>query len=254
MPRRSHRSRTAARLSGRDSARAAAFRLGSQIKAARKRRHWNQGDLGDKLGLSGARVGQIERGAGVGASLEVWFAFAAAVDIPLFVELRRDRLEEVIDAGHLSIQELVLRFGRQVGAIRSFELPTRPQNPSLSVDVHLRDDARRLLVINECWNVFGDVNASVRSTRRKIAEAEELAVAAGGDRGPYRVAACWIVRDTRRNREILARYPEVFASTFTGSSRQWVQALTRPGSMPPEGIGLIWCDVRATRLSAWRRG
>ena len=44
--------------------------------------------------------------------------------------------------------------------------------------------------------------------------------------------------------------PEVFASRFPGSSR--VEALTR-GDPPPAEPGLVWCDVSATRLFAWRR-
>jgi hypothetical protein len=150
------------------------------------------------------------------------------------------------------MQELALRLGRETGRARTFELPTRPANPSHSIDVCLRDDAQRFLIIEECWNMFGNINASVRSTRRKIAEAAELAVAVGGDEGLYRVAAVWIVRDTWRNREILARYPEVFSSAFTGSSRGWVRALS-VGGAPPEEMGLVWCDVRATRLFTWRR-
>jgi hypothetical protein len=93
----------------------------------------------------------------------------------------------------------------------------------------------------------------VRSTRRKIAEAEQLAVALGGETGPYRVAAVWIVRDTRRNREILTRYPEVFAAAFTGSSRQWVAALTTAEARAPAELGLVWCDRAAPRLFGWRR-
>lgn len=209
--------------------------------------------LGEKVGLGASRIGQIERGDGTGVALEIWFALGHALDIPLAVELGRDQFLEPFDAGHLGIQELGLRLGRQTGFNRTFELPTRPSNPALSVDVGLRNDERRFLIIEECWNSFGSINASVRSTRRKIAEAEQLAVAAGGDRGPYRVAAVWIVRDTRRNREILARYPEVFASTFTGSSSQWVASLTRPGVSPPAEMGLVWCDVRATRVFAWRQ-
>ena len=98
---------------------------------------------------------------------------------------------------------------------------------------------------------MGDVGAAARATNRKLAEAEQLAVAIGGDR-PYRVAGCWIVRATRRNRELVARYPEVFASRFPGSSAGWVAALTR-GTEPPREPGLVWCDVRTTRLFAWRR-
>jgi hypothetical protein len=162
-------------------------------------------------------------------------------------------LEEPTDAGHLGIQELVLRLGRSTGRTRTFELPTRPADPALSVDVGLRDDRQRVLMLNECWNTFGSINAAVRSTKRKVAETENLAVAIAGDSAPYRVAACWIVRDTKRNRELLARYPEIFASTFTGSSAAWVRALTDSDAPPPVGLGLVWCDLRATRLFAWRK-
>ena len=78
-------------------------------------------------------------------------------------------------------------------------------------------------------------------------------MAIGGEAGAYRVAACWIVRDTRRNREILARYPEVFAAALTGSSAKWVRALTRPGATVPTEPGLVWCAGNATRVFAWRR-
>lgn len=253
MPRSTGLSRAGARVEGRRLARLATTGLGASVRAARKRRGWSQQQLAKRIGLTHGRVGQIERNESAGPSLEVWYALGNALEMPFKAEFARDKAEEPLDAGHLGIQDLALRLGRALGFTRTFELSTRPANPSLSIDVGLRDDTRRLLIIEECWNTFGNINASIRSTRRKIAEAEELAVAAGGDRGPYRVAACWIVRDTRRNREIVARYPEVFASTFTGSSRQWVAALTRQGVSPPEELGLVWCDLRATRLFAWRK-
>jgi transcriptional regulator with XRE-family HTH domain len=227
--------------------------LGGQVRTARRRRRWTLGQLGQKVDLTPARLSQIERGDGAGASLEVWFALSQALGIPLRVELGRDAVEDTADAGHLAMQELMLRLGRETGRGRMFELATRSTNPTYSIDVCTRDDPQRLLIIEECWNTFGNVNASVRSTRRKIAEAGELAAAIGGERGPYRVAACWIVRDTRRNREILARYPEVFTNVFAGSSAGWVRALTSKVVSPPAEIGLVWCDLRATRLFAWRR-
>ena len=48
------------------------------------------------------------------------------------------------------------------------------------------------------------------------------------------------------------RYPELFASRFPGSSRGWVDALTK-GTPPPGQPGLVWSDVAGTRLFAWRR-
>ena len=168
-------------------------------------------------------------------------------------EFARDRIEEPVDAGHLGMQELMLRLGRESGRARAFELPTRSASSAYSIDVCLRDDVQRVLFIEECWNTFGNINAAVRSTRRKIAEAEQLAVAIGGELGAYRVAAVWIVRDTRRNREILGRYPEVFSSAFTGPSRAWVRCLTARGVSVPAEMGLVWSDLGSTRLFAWRK-
>jgi hypothetical protein len=61
-----------------------------------------------------------------------------------------------------------------------------------------------------------------------------------------------VVRATARNRQLVARYPEVFASRFPGSSIGWVRALAT-GTEPPAEPGLVWCDANATRLYAWRR-
>ncbi|HLB45090.1 MAG TPA: helix-turn-helix transcriptional regulator [Candidatus Limnocylindrales bacterium] len=226
---------------------------GEQIAKARKRRGWPQRVLAHKLGISQARESQIEAGKGGGVPPDMWYAFASALGIPFRMEFGRDAVQELEDAGHLEMQEFMLRLGRATGFNGGFELATRPSNPAYSVDVGLRDDARRLLVLEECWNTFGNIGASVRSTRRKIAEAEALAVAAGGDGGPYLVSGCWIVRDTARNRAVLERYPEVFESTFTGPSGAWVRALTEPGALPPTGLGLVWCDPRRGRLTPWWR-
>jgi HTH-type transcriptional regulator/antitoxin HipB len=230
-----------------------ALALGRQVRAARNRRGLTQAALAERVGVHQSHVSKIERGLGGRFPLELWLAVASALGISLRVELGRDPIQEPPDAGHLAMQELALRLGRETGRTRTFELPTRPTDPALSVDVCLRDDRRRILVLEECWNTFGSINASARSTRRKIAEAEQLAATIGGPGPAYRVAACWIVRDTRRNRELLARYPEIFASTFTGSSAAWVRALTTDEVEPPADLGLVWTDVRATRLIAWRR-
>lgn len=253
MPRRDRSSRAVARLEGRRRAAALALELGASIRTARKRRRWSQATLAAKVDLTQSRIAQLERGTVAGSSLEVWLALAEALRLPLRVELGRDPVQEPEDAGHLAIQELSLRLGRLTERQRMFELSTRPASPSFSIDVCLRDDSLRVLFIEECWNTFGNINAAVRSTRRKIAEAQQFAVAAGGENGAYRVAAVWVVRDTRRNRDLLARYPEVFAAAFTASSRQWVEALTKKGVAPPGELGLVWCDLRATRLFAWRR-
>lgn len=174
-----------------------------------------------------------------------------ALGRPLGVEFSRPIAGDTTDAGHLAIQELVLRLGRVAGFARSFEVPTKPADPSRSTDVGLRDDRRRTMILVECWNTIGDLGAAARATSRKVAEAEALAVAVGGER-PFTVRAVWVIRATARNRALVARYPEVFAARFPGSSARWVAALTR-GKEPPAEPGLAWTDVGASRLYAWRR-
>jgi hypothetical protein len=119
------------------------------------------------------------------------------------------------------------------------------------VDVGLCWDSQQRMVLVECWNTFGDVGAATRSTNRKRSELEDLAV---GRWGPdATVGVVWVVRASARNRALLQRYPEIFASRFPGSSRGWLEALT-VGAAPPEEPGLVWCDVGATRIFEWRRG
>jgi hypothetical protein len=62
------------------------------------------------------------------------------------------------------------------------------------------------------------------------------------------------VRDAPRNRAVLARYPEIFDATFTGSSGEWVKALITATAPVPRQLGLVWCDPRRGRLSVWRGG
>jgi len=232
-------------------------RLGGELRDARHRRRLTQEQLGGRAGLSRSAISTIERGHGGSHTLDTWQRLALAVDRPMRIELRRDALEEPADAGHLAIQELVMRDGRRAGYGGHFELRTRPSDPSRSTDVGLRDDRARVLILVECWNTFGDIGAAVRSTKRKRAEAAEVAIAIGGAR-PYRVFSCCVVRDVERNRRLVARYPELFASTFLGSSTHWLKALTEPAGAtarkdPPAELGLVWCDAWATRLFAWRR-
>ena len=110
----------------------------------------------------------------------------------------------------------------------------------------MRDDPNRTLILQEIWNRFDDFGRAVRSTDRKTAETAALAAAIGGD-NPYRVASCWLLVDNAGNRQMLRRFPEVFASRFPGSSLKWVDALTNGGPVPNDA-GIAWLDLRVSRL------
>ena len=182
--------------------------------------------------------------------MDAWQRLALAVGRPLVVTLQQDVAGDTLDAGHLAMQELVLRVGRGAGYTGTFELTTRAAEAWRSADVGLADPRHRRLIHVECWNTIGDIGAAVRSSNRKRAELADLAIARGGEDAT--VGLVWVVRASSRNRALVARYPEVFARAFPGSSRAWLAALS-DGATPPADAGLVWSDVPATRLYAWRR-
>lgn len=215
----------------------------------RLRRRWTQAALAERAGVGRLIVGRSERGVGP-LDLETLERVSMALEAALLVDLGRDLLEDVADAGHLAMQELVLRGARVAGFDTRFELPPRPAEPRRSIDVALASEARRLAIGVECWNTIGDVGAASRSSARKQAELEAHAVSRWG--AEARVRSVWVVRATARNQALIARYPEVFAARFPGSSKAWIETLMT-GSEPPGESGLVWSDVGATRLFAWRR-
>jgi transcriptional regulator with XRE-family HTH domain len=240
-----------ARVAGAAIATKVAAEVGAEMRASRRRRKMKQSRLAALAGISQGRLAAIEAGGGGGAPLEVWLALAQALGRYLRFEFGRDPQAELADAAHLDIQELLLRLGQAGGWGRRWELATRPADPARSADVALVDDGTRRIVLNECWNTFGDLGYAARSSDRKLAELREAAIVLGGDGEPYEVGMCWIVRDTAANRALMARYPHIFAARFPGSSLGWLRAITLGGSMPAEA-GLLWCDRHATRLYARR--
>lgn len=246
-----HGKRTKARVEGRQETAALVAALGRQVRAERRRRRLTQAVLGRRVGLSAARISEIERGEGLRAPLDVWVALGLVLGRPIAVAFSRG-IEESLpaDAGHLELQEAALRLVRRHGWIGTFELPTRPADPSHSVDVCVRDDRARRLIVLECWNRFGDLGAAARSTSRKLAETRELAVARYGEAASP-VHGCWLVRPTAANRALVRRYPELLASRFPGSSRAWARALDK-GTEPPAHPGFVWFDAATGKAAPVR--
>ncbi|MBM4408148.1 MAG: helix-turn-helix domain-containing protein [Chloroflexi bacterium] len=244
--------RTALHVAAEREAELLARTLGAQVRSARRARRWTQAQLGARVGLSQSRISSIEDGHGAGAPTGVWIALGIALGRPFAAAISWPLVPEPQDAGHLSAQELVLSLARRHGRPGAFELSTKPSDPSRSIDVGVRDDRRRVLIVNEISNRIDDLGQAVRDHRRKRAEAEGLAAVIGGDDGPYRVASCWIVRATAANCALVARYPRIIESTFPGSSRRWVAALVAGGD-PPLEPSLVWADLAGTRIYEHRR-
>ena len=223
--------------------------LGGDILAMRARRSWTQQQLANRAGIGRSVISRFEHGQGP-IDVETVERIGLALGVPLRLVFGRDPRTDVSDAGHLAIQELVLGLGRRNGYTGQFELATRPAEPWRSVDVVLAHEALHRMICIECWNTIGDIGAAARSSARKVAELEAMAVGRWGE--DAKVGLVWVVRATTRNRAIVTRYPEVFGSRFGGSSQRWVAAITE-GAEPPNEAGLVWASVDGTRLFAWRR-
>jgi transcriptional regulator with XRE-family HTH domain len=241
--------RAAPAIAGRREATAIAATLGGVVRAARRKRGWSLTTLAAKVGIGRTRLSEIERGLGARAPLETWIALGVALDRPLAVTLSRPLghgRSEPADAGHLLIHEHMLALARATGRPGTFELPSRPTDPSRSTDVGIRDPRHRIRILAECWNTIGDLGAAVRATSRKQAGA----AATWPD---DRIATVWVVSATASNRALLARYPHILAAGFPGSSRRWLRALTRPEMVPPAQPGIVWFDPATGRLTEHRR-
>jgi transcriptional regulator with XRE-family HTH domain len=185
--------RTRFEVDGSVEASSLAGSLGRDLRTTARRRRLTQVELGRRVGLSGPRIGEIQRGQGASASLETWVKLGKAVGRPLAVSFSRDiEAPEARDAGHLAAQELVFGLARRHGRRADFELPTRPSDAARSIDVALRDDAARALIVVEIWNRLDDLGGAARASSRKVVEAEGPAMIAARIGPAYRVALCWL--------------------------------------------------------------
>ena len=243
------RRRTAAAIAGARESQAIAATLGRDARSTRRRRRLTQGELGRRVGLGQSEICHLEAGHGQGTSIATWIAIGIALNRPLAIGFSRDIVDPgPRDAGHLAAQEFVLRLAEANRRTGRFELPTRPANPSLSVDACLEDRRHRLLILIEIWNRLDDLGAAARGMVRKIAEANELAAS---HQPQDRAVACWLLVDTAANRELVRRYPAVIRAIFEGSSQAWVKALMT-GTTPPDRPGIAWIDPRRGRLTELR--
>ncbi|MEP7361180.1 MAG: helix-turn-helix domain-containing protein [Chloroflexota bacterium] len=240
--------RPQAAIVGQQRASRTAVALGQSIRAARRRRRITQQGLADKTGLSRQRLGDIELGRSLALPMQDWFAVGEALGIYLRFEFGRDPQLELRDAGHLDIQELVVRVAAPAGWKAEWESRSRER----WIDVRLEDRKKRRILIVECTNTIGDLGEEMRSSDYKVHEAEQRAMSLATDGAAFAVGLVWVVRDTRANRQLVDRYAGLLESRFMGSSAAWVRALGQ-GSEMPKRPGLVWSDVKATRIFARRR-
>jgi transcriptional regulator with XRE-family HTH domain len=217
----------------------AAF-LGRSLLDARRKRALTQAMAAERAGISQSAWSSLERGRGAGISLRVWERACDAVyaDLRAYLE-GASAAEQPRDAAHLREQELVARIAAGGGWSVGSEAAIGGAGVA---DLVLRRPSETALV--EIWNWFADVGDAFRSWDRKL---ERLA--ASGER---RASGCWVVRATRRNRDLVATHRTIFGSRFPGSPASWLVSLGDPARPMPPQPAILWVSVKGDRLFSSR--
>lgn len=252
MPNRTRKPRASgAELRGRRRAIDVARRLGSAVREERTRQGLRQWEVAEAAGVSQSWVSLMERGRGSGASLETWAAVAAAVKEQLVGYLEHAAgASTPRDHVHLKGQDLVIRTAGTGGWRPTPEAPVDPMaRRSRSVDVLLQRGRGTEIAVVEVWDTFDDVGDAMRSLDGKVATARRLASSLAA-----RAQGLRVVRGTRRNHALITELSGLFAAKFPARAGDWLRALTDPQVAMPAEPGLLWTDVRGTRLVASRLG
>jgi len=227
-----------------------AARLGTALRDARKSAGMTQAQVGDRAALSQTLISDLELGLGISASIETWAMVAAAVGEQLVGFLEHAPGADVPrDIEHLRRQSAFILFAAPGGwkALPEFRLD-RDARWSRSVDVALVRRATGEAVVAEIWNWFEDVGGALRGLDGKVAALRDHL----DPSLEWTVRGLFIVRDTRRNRKLMAEIGPMFEARFRGNSRAWLKALTDPAERLPDEDGLLWSDRAGTSLKASR--
>ncbi len=246
-----------------------ARRLGTGLRDARHGAGLTQKEVAEKAGTSQSRESEIERGHGANASIDTWSCLAAAVGEQFvgFLE-HASGADRPRDMEHLRRQSAFIELATAGGWTALPELAIDPGVArSRSIDVALVRPQTREAVAAEIWDWFDDVGASLRGLDAKVSVlAARLAVESTlsrtsaptmGSEGvrpgsSLRVSGLFVVRDTRRNRSLVAELMPLFAARFNGSAVGWIRALGSPAAPLPAGDGFLWSDSAARTLRVAR--
>jgi hypothetical protein len=147
------------------------------------------------------------------------------------------------DYQHAVRQDLVIRYAAAGDWSADPERLVAGPGAWRYVDVLLRRMRTRELAVVEVWDFIDDVGAGLRGLADKVERIRGL------DPG-WSVSGLLVVRATQQNRRLVTQLSAIFATNLPASSRAWLRALSEPEGRMPAGRGLVWSDVRGTRLFA----
>lgn len=235
-------------------------RLGAALEDARRIAGLSQADAAVRAGITQSTWSRLEKDRDPRYTVLTWdrAAFAVGATLDAFVR-GGSAASQPRDAAHLRTQELIIRMALAGGWAALPEEPIdRDARTSRAADVLLhrrRPKEPAEYALMEVIDWFSDVGAPIRDWSRRLDAVDRYAVArmVGDDLLP-RTSGCWIVRATRRNRDLLGAHSHFFKARFPGSGRVWLAALGEAHAPLPLEPALLWVSVGGDRLFPSRLG
>ncbi len=231
-----------------------ATQLGKSLRNERQRQRLTQVQCAGLAGLSQSTWSQLEIGRDGRITLATWNRAAAAVGgrLRAYVE-QASAADAPRDAVHLRNQELVMRVAASGGWRSLPEVPIeRDARSSRMADIVLTRGDEYALV--EVFDWFDDVGAAARDWPRRLEALERHAITRMRSETLPRINGVWIVRATRRNRQLINEHRRFFAALLPGSSAAWLLAMAHGGRPMPDSAAVLWATVSGDRLFQARVG
>jgi transcriptional regulator with XRE-family HTH domain len=204
------------------------FRLGSALKALRRRRGWTQLDLARAARVSSSTISRLERGHVDATTLDVLRSVFGALDarLDLVPRWHGGDLDRLLDARHAGIIEtMVRRLSALPDWIVHPEVTFSIRGERGSIDILAWHPGRRALLIIEAKSGPADVGGLVRQVDRYRRLARDVA----RDRGwaPASVSVWVVVADGRTARRRLAEHRLTLKRAFPAdghSMEAWLRS------------------------------
>lgn len=180
-------------------------RLGTSIRALRRRRGWRQLDLAAQARTSQQSISMAERGLARTMSLDRIERILAALeaDAELVVRWRGGALDRVVDARHAALVGLAADRLSRLGLSVEPEVTYSDFGERGSIDLLALDRARRLAIVVEVKTELVSIEATLRKHDEKVRLAPKIA-SSRTDVGPWAASRLLVLPDTGAERRRVA--------------------------------------------------
>jgi transcriptional regulator with XRE-family HTH domain len=205
------------------------MRVGSALRAVRKRRGWRQADVAIRARVSRSLVATIERGHVDTVSLRTLRRVTAALDVrlDLLPRWRGGELDRLLNARHSALHESVARFFGQLPAwLIEPEVSFSIYGERGVIDILAWHAASRCLLVIELKTLIVDVQALVGDVDRKRRLARRIASERGWD--ALTVSSWVIVAKDATNQRRVAAHRTMLRSALPTDGRTMRSWLLKP--------------------------